>query len=80
MIDHDDRFEKLESNLKDFMLTHFDKIYGKLEKLEQEYKLLNSVVKRLEEKMVTREELGAVKKQVLDLLGRIEKLESKVGG
>lgn len=84
LIDHDDRFEKLETNLKDFALTHFDRIYKRLDTIEQELKLLNSAVKRLEERMdrlekISREEIDAVKKQVMDLLSRIEKLEAKVG-
>ena len=88
LVAHDNRFDKLENNikrdLKDFMLTHFDKIYGILEKLQQEFKLLNSAVKRLEDRMdrfekIYREEIDSVKKQVMDLLSRIEKLEAKVG-
>jgi predicted nucleic acid-binding Zn-ribbon protein len=84
LIDRDDRFEKLEIHLKDFMLTHFDKIYKTLEDLKQEYHVLNAAVKRLEEKVdrlekVSKEEIDSIKKQIISLLSRIEKLESKVG-
>jgi len=93
LIDHDDRFEKLETGIKDFALTHFDKIYYKLESLEQEYKILNLVVKNLEQRianvdqrlgnievnMVKREEIIEIKQQAIDLLKRIERLEAEVG-
>lgn len=84
LIDHDDEFVELKVELKDFMLTHFDKIYGRFEKLEHELISLSSAVKRLEDKVeklerVSREEIDIVKKQVLNLLNRIEKLEAKVG-
>ena len=84
LIDHDERFEKLERNLKDFMLPHFDKIYKTLEDLKQEFHVLSAVVKRLEEKVdrlekVSKEEIEAIKKQILGLLNRIEKLEVKAG-
>ena len=51
------------SEMNDSMLTHFDKIYGKLEKLEQEYHLINAALKRIEGNLVP----------------RVEKLEEKVG-
>jgi uncharacterized protein YdcH (DUF465 family) len=81
LIDHENGFEKVESGIKDFMLTHFDRIYYKLERLEQEYEFINTALKRLEEKTgkVYQEEINAIKKQTLSLLGRIEKLEAKVG-
>jgi len=82
LLDHGEIYKIYNSKfdeLKDIMLTHFDKIYGKLERLESEYSLLNAALKRIEEKMVSREELAELKKQTLDLLKRIESLESKVG-
>ncbi|MFH1683889.1 MAG: hypothetical protein ABIA67_03300 [Candidatus Margulisiibacteriota bacterium] len=44
--------------LKEWLLTHFDKIYGKFEKLENENKLINGGLRRVET------DLNAVKQKV----------------
>jgi hypothetical protein len=54
--------EKIDE-MNNSMLSHFDKVYGKLETLDQEYRLINASLKRIEG----------------DLIPRVEKLEEKVG-
>ena len=54
--------EKL-SEMNNNMLSHFDKICGKLEKLGEEYHLINAALKRIEGNLVP----------------RVQKLEEKVG-
>jgi exonuclease VII small subunit len=44
-----DGIEVKLSQMNDSMLSHFDKIYGKLESLEQEKIFINASLKRLEE-------------------------------
>lgn len=57
--EHDKKF----NGINDSMLSHFDKIYGRLGDLRQEYHLVNGALRRIENSM----------------LPRIEKLEEKVG-
>ncbi|MFH1683885.1 MAG: hypothetical protein ABIA67_03280 [Candidatus Margulisiibacteriota bacterium] len=51
--------------LKEWLLTHFDKIYGKFEKLENENKLINGGLRRVETDLSTvKTDLNAVKQKV----------------
>ena len=46
-----DGIEAKLAEMNDSMLSHFDKIYGKLESLGQENIFINAGLKRLEEKI-----------------------------
>jgi chromosome segregation ATPase len=80
LTEHDVRFQEV--------LGHLEHIYGRLERLEQEYQAILEGVRRLErligDERVKREEvergLELLKRQVAALQGRIEALEQQLRG
>lgn len=75
-----------ERRIRDEMLTHFDGVYKRLDRLEQEYHSLSAAVARIEARLGTpdpgsesvtiQNEIRSLKKKVSDLQRRIEELES----
>jgi chromosome segregation ATPase len=78
LTEHDVRFQEV--------LGHLENIYGRLERLEQEYQAILEGVRRIErligDERVKREEvergLELLKRQVAALQGRIEALEQQL--
>jgi predicted nucleic acid-binding Zn-ribbon protein len=57
--------------LKDWLLTHFDAIYGKLKDLKEEQAFTNKAIKRIEG------DVGDLKKDVSDLKHDVSDLKTK---
>jgi uncharacterized protein involved in exopolysaccharide biosynthesis len=82
-------FEEVHSKMealatRDAMLTHVDGIYGRFDRLENEYHALVAAVRRIETQMkqqnanleVLRAEMLEVRKQIADLSQRVTNLEN----
>ena len=69
------------------MLGHFDEVYRRLERLEQEYQAIVQALRRIELGMaderrrreILERELAALKQHVAALQSRIEDIEQRLG-
>jgi chromosome segregation ATPase len=87
----DRRFDQVETELRDFrreVLGHFDEIYRRLERFEQEYYAVLQALRRMEAVMaddrgrreIVERDLAELKHRVAALEARIETLEQRLGG
>ena len=78
--DLDSRIGVKIDTLRDEMLSHFDAVYKRLDRLESEYQALSAAVARIEARMVSRaefeREISDLKQRVNDLQERIARLEA----
>jgi chromosome segregation ATPase len=63
------------AGLRREMLSHFDAVYARFDRLETEYHALASVVDRLEKRSMSREEF---EQKIADLKARVHQLEAKI--
>lgn len=80
--------ESAIGGFRDEMLTHFDALYKRLDRLESEYQALTAAVRGLEERvasldqkldrMALRSELLALRDRVTELEQRIAELEAQL--
>lgn len=63
------------SGLRNEMLSHFDAVYKRFDRLESEYQALSAAVARLEARSVTRAEFQA---EVDNLKMRVKQLEQRI--
>jgi len=83
----DARFDTIEQQLRD-ILAHFDEIYRRLERLEQEYHAILQALRRIETLLVDERgrreilerSLEELKRQVVALQARIQELEERIRG
>ena len=86
----DRRFDVLERSLAELrgeMLGHFDEIYRRLERLEQEYHAITQALRRIEagvageraQREILERDLATLKSQVSALQSRIEEIEARLG-
>ena len=86
-IDH--RFEQVEGQIADLrreILGHFDEIYRRLERLEQEYQAITQGLRRIEASLsdesgrreILARDLSELKQQVAALQARIDDIEARV--
>jgi chromosome segregation ATPase len=86
----DRRFTGLETRLDDLrrqMLGHFDEIYDRLERLEQEYQAITQALRRIEaglsderrRREIIERDLAELKRYAATLQARIEELEQRLG-
>ncbi|PWU23797.1 MAG: hypothetical protein C5B48_07950 [Candidatus Rokuibacteriota bacterium] len=69
------------------MLGHFEEIYRRLERLDQEYLAITQALRRIEAHLVDEQgrreiierDLEALKRQVAMLQSRVEELEQRLG-
>src|SRR5215468_4964704 len=85
----DQRFDALEGKFDAFraeVLGHFDEIYRRLERLEQEYQAITQTLRRIEGRLVderTRREmlerdLATLRENIAVLAARIEDIEQRL--
>lgn len=83
----ENRLDRVEKKLDDFRsetLTHFDDIYVRLDRIQDEYQALNAALKRLElafeedraERKTILAEIEKIKLQIADLQERVARLET----
>ena len=85
LAEHDEQFERIDERSRE-ILGHFDHLYKRLERLEQEYHAILEGLRRIEgllvDEKVQREELKRgveyLKRQVAALQDRIEALEQRM--
>ena len=89
--DHiDGRFDQVDGQIAELrreMLGHFDEIYRRLERLEQEYQAITQGLRRIEASLsdesgrreILARDLAELKQQVTALQSRIEDLEARLG-
>jgi len=86
---NDRRFDGLETELRAFrgeVLGHFDEIYRRLERLEQEYFAITQALRRIEtlladeqrRREVIEESVADLKRQVTAIQARIAELEARL--
>ena len=86
----DRRFDAMEARFAEFrqeLLGHFDEIYRRLERLEQEYQTIIQALRRIEARLSDEEgrreiltrDLADLKQQVAALQARIEDIEERLG-
>ena len=79
------RFDTLEQQLRD-VLGHFDEVYRRLERLEQEYYAISQGLRRIEtllvdergKREILEQSLDELKRQALALQTRIDELEQRL--
>jgi chromosome segregation ATPase len=79
------RFDVMEAQLRD-ILGHFDEVYTRLDRLEQEYQAILQALRRIEARLATEQErreilelsVDELKRQVVALQARIEELEQRI--
>jgi len=85
----DSRFDRLETELRDFrsdVLGHFDELYRRLDRLEQEYYAITQALRRIEtlladeqrRREVIEESVADLKRQVAAIQARIAELEARL--
>jgi chromosome segregation ATPase len=82
-----DRIERSIAGLRGEMLGHFDEIYRRLERLEQEYHAITQALRRIEaglagergQREILERDLAALKDQVGALHSRIAEIEKRLG-
>jgi chromosome segregation ATPase len=75
------------AHLRREMLEHFDELYRRLERLEQEYHAITQGLRRIEAALadergrreILERDLGELKRQVAVLQSRIEEIEQRLG-
>jgi len=88
--DMDRRFTGLENQITEFrheMLGHFDEIYRRLERLEQEYQAITQALRRIEagladergRREIVERDLAELKRHVSILQTRIDEIEQRLG-
>ena len=86
----DRRFETLDGQLGELrrdLLGHFDELYRRLERLEQEYQAITQALRRIESALadelgrreILERDLAALKVQLAALQSRIEVIEQQLG-
>jgi chromosome segregation ATPase len=86
----DRRFEEMGQQLVELrqeMLGHFDALYRRLERLEQEYHAITQALRRIEARLtddhgrreILERDLAALKQHVAMLQSRIEEIEQRLG-
>jgi chromosome segregation ATPase len=86
----DGRFDALDRQLAELrqeMLGHFDEVYRRLERLEQEYHAITQGLRRIEaglagelgRREILERDLGELKRQVAALHSRIRDIEQRLG-
>ena len=87
LIGMDGHFTGLLGELRREMLGHFDEIYRRLERLEQEYQAITQALRRIEAGLVDERrrreilerDLAELKRHVAVLQSRIEEIEQRLG-
>ena len=85
----DRRFDHLDGQIAELrreMLGHFDEIYRRLERLEQEYYAITQALRRIEARLadesgrreILTHDLAELKQQVSALQSRIEEIEARL--
>ena len=85
----DGRFDVIDRSIAELrgeMLGHFDEIYRRLERLEQEYHAITQALRRIEasvagergQREILERDLAALKAQVSALQSRIEEIEERL--
>ena len=77
----DERFGSHLSPFRDEVLTNFDAVFKRLDRLEDEYQALAAAVGRLEARMTAVEEKIeklALRSELDDLRSRVEELQQKI--
>jgi len=75
------------AELRREMLGHFDEVYRRLERLEQEYQAITQALRRIEagladergRREILERDLGELKQRVAALQTRIEEIEQRLG-
>jgi chromosome segregation ATPase len=86
----DGRFDVVDRSIAELrgeMLGHFDEIYRRLERLEQEYHAITQALRRIEagvagergRREILERDLAELKEQVSVLQSRIEEIEARLG-
>jgi chromosome segregation ATPase len=86
----DDRFTGLDTRLTELrheILGHFDEVYRRLERLEQEYQAITQTLRRIEagladdrrRREILERDLAELKRHVAMLQSRIEEIEHRLG-
>jgi chromosome segregation ATPase len=86
----DRRFDEVDGQIAELrreMLGHFDEIYRRLERLEQEYQAITQGLRRIEASLadesgrreILTHDLAELKQQVAALQSRIEEIEARLG-
>ena len=86
----DRRFDEMGGQLAELrrdMLGHFDEIYRRLDRLEQEYHAITQALRRIEagladelgRRAILERDLAELKYQVAALQSRIEEIEQRLG-
>jgi len=86
----DGRFDALEGRITELrgeMLGHFDAVYLRLERLEQEYQAITQALRRIEARLadesgrreILARDLAELKRQVAALQSRIDDIERRLG-
>ena len=86
----DRRFDEMGGQLAELrrdMLGHFDEIYRRLDRLEQEYQAITQALRRIEagladelgRREILERDLAELKHQVAALQSRIEDIEQRLG-
>jgi chromosome segregation ATPase len=87
-IDHRfDRIDRSFTELRQEMLGHFDEIYRRLERLEQEYQAITQALRRIEaglagergRREILERDVAELKLNVAALQSRIEEIEQRLG-
>jgi len=94
-IDHrftaiDRRFDTMErqfAELRHELLGHFDELYRRLERLEQDYHAITQALRRIEaglagergRREILERDLAELKQQVAALQSRVEEIEQRLG-
>jgi predicted nucleic acid-binding Zn-ribbon protein len=81
-----DAFEHQFAELRQDMLGHFDEVYRRLERLEQEYHAITQALRRIEaavagergRREILERDLSELKQQVTALQSRIEEIEQRL--
>jgi chromosome segregation ATPase len=81
------RFTQMLTELRQEMLGHFDAIYQRFERLEQEYQAILQALRRIEARLadetggreILQRDLAEPKHRVLELQSRIDDLEQRLG-
>jgi chromosome segregation ATPase len=83
----DHRFAQMITDLRQEMLGHFDAIYRRFERLEQEYQAVLQALRRIESHLadetgrreMLERDLAELKDRVAALQSRIDDLEQRLG-
>ncbi len=65
-------------SLSNEMLSHFDALYQRLDRLETEYQALSAAVRRLEDRFESLEQKLALRSELVVLKDRVAQLEQRI--